>query len=120
MIAELIIAAFISLNPFSIASEPYQAEVDTQTFEITAYGYNEGYGENYKTATGATPKPYRTVAVDPEIIPLGTELYIDGIGKVKAEDTGGAVKGNVIDLHVGYDNCDQFGRQNREVYIIGE
>lgn len=107
MIAEIILTALISLNPIG-------------TYDITAYGYSEGYGENFQTATGAEPRPYRTVAVDPNEIPLGTELYIKDIGKVKAEDTGGAVKGKVIDLHVGYDDCNQFGRQKREVYIIGE
>ena len=122
MIAELVLTAFISLNPFNLTSEPYQAEElePVGVYEITAYSYSEGYGENYETATGEKPKPYRTVAVDPNVIPLGTELYIEGIGEVRAEDTGGAVKGNVIDLHIGYDDCNQFGRQKREVYKIGK
>lgn len=123
MLAEIIVAALISLNPFGIDSEPYTQELQYEpigTYEITAYGYSEGYGENYKTASGATPEPYYTVAVDPEVIPLGTELYIEGIGRVKAQDTGGAVKGNVIDLHVGYDDCDAWGRQEREVYVSAD
>ena len=88
------------------------------TFEITAYSYNEGNGENYYTASQRTPVPYFTVAVDPEVIPLGTHLYIEGIGEVRADDTGGAVKGRVIDYHVGFDDTDSFGRQHRKVYII--
>ena len=88
------------------------------TYEITAYSYHEGGGENYETASQRTPIPYFTVAVDPDVIPLGTELYIEGIGEVRADDTGGAVKGNVIDLHVGYDETDSFGRKHRQVYII--
>lgn len=88
------------------------------TFEITAYSYHEGGGENYKTASQRTPEPFYSVATDPSVIPLGTYLYIEGIGEVRADDTGGAVKGNVIDLHVGYSETDSFGRQNKEVYII--
>ena len=34
------------------------------------------------------------VAVDPNVIPLGTRLYIDGYGFAKAEDTGGSIKGD--------------------------
>lgn len=122
MIAELVLTAFISLNPFNCTSEPYHAEElkPVGVYEITAYSYSEGYGENYETTTGVKPKPYRTVAVDPNVIPLGTELYIEGIGEVRAEDTGGAVKGKVIDLHIGYDDCNQFGRQKHEVYILGK
>lgn len=120
MIAELIITTFIALNPFNSATEPFTSEVDyipLGTYEITAYGYSEGYGENYKTASGKTPEPYYTVAVDTDQIPMGTHLYIEGVGEVEAQDTGGAVKGDVIDLHVGYDNCDAWGRQKRMVYI---
>ena len=88
------------------------------SYEITAYSYHEGNGENYETASQRTPVPYQTVAVDPDVIPLGTRLYIEGIGEVRADDTGGAVKGRVLDLHVGYDDTDSFGRQKREVYLI--
>lgn len=120
MLASLILAAMISFNPFNIQGEPYTNESMDYIgeYEITAYSYSEGYGENYKTASGVKPTPYKTIAVDTDVIPMGTHLYIDGIGEVVAQDTGGAVKGNVIDLHIGYDNCNDFGRQKREVYLI--
>lgn len=88
------------------------------TFEITAYSYDEGGGENYETAGGYTPSPYYTVAVDPDVISLGMILYIQGIGTVQAQDTGSAVQGNHIDLHVGYDDPDDFGTQYHKVYVI--
>ena len=50
-----------------------------------------------RTATGRLVT-YGIVAVDPAVIPLGTRLYIPGYGYAVAADTGGAVKGYVIDL----------------------
>lgn len=118
--------AIIALGSPAFNEEPEQTnqlEVRQEmeslgTFEITAYSYYECGGESSKTASGTTPRPYVTVAVDPRIIPLGTKLYIEGVGEVIAEDTGGAVKNNVLDLHVGYDDPNNWGRQHRQVWII--
>lgn len=56
------------------------------------------------TATGVPVTPYYTVAVDPELIPLGSEILVDyGDGEIhyyRAEDTGGAVRGKHLDLCV--------------------
>ena len=56
------------------------------------------------TATGVSVTPYYTVAVDPEVIPLGSEVLVDyGDGVIhyyRAEDTGGGVKGKHLDLCV--------------------
>jgi 3D (Asp-Asp-Asp) domain-containing protein len=58
------------------------------------------------TATGTTVR-MGAVAVDPNVIPLGTRMYIPGYGYGTAEDTGGAVIGNIIDLGYGpYDVQD--------------
>lgn len=76
----------------------------TMTMEATAY-----------TATGnltasGTRARVGAVAVDPNVIPLGTRLYIEGYGYATAEDTGGAIKGNIIDLYMN---------SNSEVYNWG-
>jgi len=47
---------------------------------------------------GGTLTRMGTIAVDPRLIPLGTRLYVPGYGWGKALDTGGAIRGNVIDL----------------------
>jgi len=56
-----------------------------------------GYSIRGTTATGL-PTARGVVAVDPSVIPLGTKLSIPGYGEGVAADTGGAVRGNVIDL----------------------
>jgi 3D (Asp-Asp-Asp) domain-containing protein len=40
------------------------------------------------------------IAVDPKVIPLGTKVYVEGYGEAVAGDTGGAIKGNKIDVHM--------------------
>lgn len=56
-------------------------------------------GPPYRTATGTQPTPGRTIAVDPSVIPLGSHVVIDG-HEYMAEDTGGGVGGNHIDICV--------------------
>lgn len=76
------------------------------------------------TASGAHATPYSTVAVDPSVIPLGAELLVDygdgaGLRRYRAEDTGGAVKGNHIDLCVGsHAEALQLGRRTATVYWV--
>ncbi|WP_346354922.1 3D domain-containing protein [Azotosporobacter soli] len=59
------------------------------------------------------------VAVDPNVIPLGTRLYIPGYGYAIADDTGGAIRGNKIDLAFdSHEEAIQFGRQRITVNIL--
>ena len=84
-------------------------------FEITYY-----IATGNRTATGVYPKSDRTIAVDPKIIPYGTIIYIEGIGARIAEDCGGAVKNNVIDVFVDatHQEAIQMGRKKLKVYKI--
>lgn len=71
------------------------------------------------TKTKRNPDGYSTVAVDPRVIPLGTKLYIEGYGFAIAEDTGGAIKGNKIDLYFNTDSqVYRFGVRYVDVYVL--
>lgn len=87
------------------------------TMRATGYcAYAPGCG--LYTATGAVAKK-GVVAVDKSVIPLGTKLYIPGYGEAIAADTGGAIKGDRIDLCFdSYDQAIQFGRNTMQVYIL--
>jgi uncharacterized protein YabE (DUF348 family)/3D (Asp-Asp-Asp) domain-containing protein len=77
-----------------------------------------GYGETY---TGTTVTEGRTIAVDPKVIPLGWWVYIEGLGFRRAEDTGSAVKGNMIDVYYESESyANRFGtKHGYTVYVIG-
>ena len=86
------------------------------TMMATAYAAGTG-GAGWRTATG-TGVYKGIVAVDPQVIPLGTKLYIDGYGSAVAADTGGAIKGNRIDLGFGSaGEAIQFGRRTVTVHV---
>lgn len=86
---------------------------EARYMQATAYTYT-----GYRTATGHAPA-VGMVAVDPRQIPLGSKLYIEGYGYAWAADTGGAVKGNVIDVFLeDYSQCVKWGRRTVKVYIL--
>ena len=90
-----------------------------KAFKMTASMYSTGEpGVGVWTATGLRVRP-GTVAVDPNVIPLGSLLYIEGYGYAIAADTGGAIKGNRIDLYTAsYDQAIDFGLQPRRVWLL--
>lgn len=109
-------------------------EVDTQanepvswgTFKLTAYcscslccgkwAYNRPDGVVYG-AIGEELKEGYSIAVDPSVIPYGTEVIINGKA-YKAQDCGGAINGNRIDVYFeDHDDALEFGVQYKEVFI---
>jgi len=71
------------------------------------------------TSTGTHATVGRTIAVDPKIIPYGTRVYIEGIGYRTAEDCGGAIKGNEIDLLMAtHGECRGFGIQQIKIWEV--
>lgn len=97
----------------------------TGTFKGTAYTHGLG-GVDLITATGTTVH-WGTVAVDPDVIPYGTRMFIvsnDGeyvYGLSTAEDCGGGVNGNHVDLYFPtVDSCFQFGVRECTIYFLGQ
>lgn len=91
--------------------------IKTLTMESTAY-----YGHGI-TASGLkpvrNPDGISTIAVDPNVIPLGTKVYVSGYGIAIAADTGGAIKGNIIDVYLNtHEECISWGRRNVTVQIL--
>ena len=64
--------------------------------------------------------PYHgVVAVDPDVIPYGTRMYIPGYGFAVAADCGGAINGNTIDLFMeDYGDAISWGRRDVTVYFL--
>jgi 3D (Asp-Asp-Asp) domain-containing protein/predicted nucleic acid-binding Zn-ribbon protein len=81
----------------SAPAEPVFTPAGAATGGRTITVSSTGYSLPGRTATGL-PVGWGVVAVDPAVIPLGTRLTIPGYGEAVAADTGGAVRGNTIDL----------------------
>lgn len=106
-------------TPEIVVSATEQTLTSLGTFQFTAYcpcskccGKSDGI-----TKTGTKATQGRTIAVDPKIIPLGSTVVIDGHEYI-AEDVGGGIKENRIDLF--FDNHDEaldFGVQYKEVFM---
>ncbi|HDR8452899.1 TPA: SH3 domain-containing protein [Bacillus cereus] len=96
------------------------------TVEATAYtadpSENGSYGGRVLTAMGhdLTANPnMKVIAVDPKVIPLGSKVWVEGYGEAIAGDTGGAIKGNRIDVLVGSDgSANSWGRKSVKVKVI--
>ena len=91
------------------------------SFQATAYcSCTKCCGPNSKgiTATGTKVRANRTIAVDPNVIPLGSRVIINGQEYV-AEDVGGAIKGKIVDIYFNsHSEALKFGRQKVDVKII--
>lgn len=86
---------------------------EAKYMEATAYTHTGN-----RTASGVYPQ-VGMVAVDTRLIPMGTQLYIEGYGFAHAADTGGAIKGDKIDLFMeSKSQCLSFGRRTVKVYIL--
>lgn len=93
-------------------------------FSVTATAYTTQRKGWNKTATGTVAREGE-IAVDPDVIPYGTKVFIitsDGsvtYGVATAEDCGGAISGNKVDLFYDtYNECIYFGRQTCTLYVL--
>ena len=102
-------------------------QLEIFTAEITGYAPHdptaeEGHcyeGSPEVTATGTYPVVGEVAAVDPEVIPYGSKIYIEGKGLYRAEDTGSAIQGKIIDVVMeNRQQTSRFGRQERKVIVF--
>ena len=121
-------AAWSSTPPEELAEQEYafawvqnNSPEKTLTVAVTAYcacpiccGKTDGI-----TCSGNLVQENHTIAVDPNIIPLGTEVYLEGLGTFVAEDTGGAIKGNRIDIYMkDHTEALMFGIKETKAYMF--
>lgn len=131
-LAALLLAAVLAGSAPGGGPEP--AEQGMPAFEwgtrhrlITATAYTAGPESTGKrpghpayglTATGARATPGKTIAVDPRVIPLGSRVHIDELGEFIAEDTGGAIRGERIDLFmISVDDALDWGIRKVHVHV---
>ena len=92
-----------------------------RTMQMESTGYSCAESVNtFFTAMGIDLRQNpQVVAVDPSVIPLGSMVEVSGYGIAIAGDTGGAIKGNIIDCHFPtVEQCIQWGRRSVTVTVI--
>lgn len=86
----------------------YKTKLTVKTYAYTGGG---------TTAMGTRARE-GAIAVDPDVIPLGTKVYVEGYGYARAEDTGGNIKGNTVDLYMNSTSaCMKWGVRHKTIYI---
>jgi 3D (Asp-Asp-Asp) domain-containing protein len=88
-----------------------------RTWATSYYPFCRGCSGTGRTALGLKAG-YGIVAVDPKIIKLGSRVYIPGYGIALAGDTGGAIKGNIIDLGFDENDDDHWSAHYTDVYLL--
>lgn len=102
-------------------SAPADSEQATFEMEATAYtAYCEGCSGVTATGIDLRENPNKkVVAVDPSVIPLGSRVHVEGYGEAIAGDTGGAIQGHKVDLHMATkEEAINFGRQTVTVTVL--
>ncbi|MDQ0159267.1 3D domain-containing protein [Alkalibacillus salilacus] len=94
---------------------------ETMYMEATAYtAYCDGCSGTTKTGIDLRANPnQKVIAVDPNVIPLGATVWVEGYGTAIAGDTGGAIKGNRIDVFMANEaDANRFGRRQVQIKIL--
>lgn len=107
-----------SSTPESSTGESSTGSGRVLQMESTAYSWREAGASNLSATGIDLSKESNVVAVDPSVIPLGSLVKVSGYGFAIAGDTGGAIQGNIIDVHFdSVDQCRFWGRRQVTVEI---
>lgn len=97
-----------------LPEKPISHEQSTRIYNMEASAYCTGT----ITRSGLRVR-YGLVASDPRMIALGSEIYIQGMGTFLVADTGGAIKGNKLDIYMpSYSKCISFGVRKVKVIVL--
>ncbi|WP_308780762.1 3D domain-containing protein [uncultured Clostridium sp.] len=111
-------SANLEINVGSVSSTSSSGTY-LSTFSMTATAYTGGSYTAMGLKPVRDPNGLSTISVDPNVIPLGSKVYVEGYGYAIASDTGGAIKGNKIDLYMNsLQECYSFGRRTVILHII--
>lgn len=97
-------------------------EIGWQSMTVNASAYTlvehgDKMGGSGLTATGTVPTANKTIAVDPSVIPYGSQIKYNGV-IYNAEDTGGVINGNKVDIFVNtLEEALSFGRKNIDIQV---
>jgi 3D (Asp-Asp-Asp) domain-containing protein len=119
----------IPLIAVASTSSEGQPKIIKKVINTTLTAYTAGFESTGKKAShptygitysGIKAKEGRTIAVDPAVIPLGSTVFIEGIGIRKAEDIGSAIRGSRIDVFMNdLGQAQEFGvKKNVKVYVL--
>ena len=121
-----VMALSISLGTgIAFSSNVAEASTSTSNKELICSTTAYTSRTESKTASGRTvkrnPNGISTVSVDPNVIPFGTMLYIEGYGYAIAADSGSAIVGNEVDVYFDSSSeCSDWGRRTVTVTVLGD
>lgn len=115
-IKTLIQKEYIKVNQ----TEPMNMTTTAYTAGPESTGKKPG-GKGYGITFTGTKAKVGVCAVDPNYVPLGSSLYVEGYGYCRAEDKGSAVKGYHVDVFMdGVNEALRFGNEQRKVWILND
>ena len=104
-----------------VVDEPVVVEDEPQLLTMTATAYSWECGNGDDLTASMTPIREGVIAVDKSVIPLGSIVEIIGMGVFSAEDVGGAIKGNRVDIFMPSRSAAlSYGRQTVEVRVVDQ
>ena len=128
-----LLAAAPAPRPATIISEPKKAVVEAledralpeliPLGSFTVYAYCScprccGQWSGGPTASGTMPEEGRTIAADWDVLPTGTEIYLEGVGWRTVEDTGSGIAGDKLDLYMdSHEAALAFGVRELEIWM---